>query len=110
MFIQSKKKIKKKQKCEATGKISSCRRNKKVPFDSLVPDKQVIIGTGLSQEEENILIEFLQSNRDVFAWTSNDLGGVSRDTIEHKLDINLNFRPKKQKLRKLVEDNTSCKS
>jgi hypothetical protein len=29
---------------------------------------------------------------------------VSRDIIEHKLDINPNFRPKKQKLRKLVED------
>jgi hypothetical protein len=29
---------------------------------------------------------------------------VSRDIIEHKLDINPNFRPKKQKLRKLAED------
>jgi hypothetical protein len=35
---------------------------------------------------------------------SNDLGGVSRDIIEHKLDINPNFKPKKQKLRKLAED------
>jgi hypothetical protein len=75
-----------------------------VSLDSLVLDKQVIIGTGLSQEEENRLIEFLQSNKDVFAWTSNDLGGVSRDIIEHKLDINPNFRPKRQKLRKLAED------
>jgi hypothetical protein len=47
------------RKCEATSKSSSCRRNKKVPLDSLVPDKQVIIGTGLYQEEENRLIEFL---------------------------------------------------
>jgi hypothetical protein len=75
-----------------------------VPLDSLVPDKQVIIGTKLSQEEENRFIEFLRSNKDVFAWTYNDLGGVSRDIIEHKLDINPNFRPKKQKLRKLAED------
>jgi hypothetical protein len=55
-------------------------------------------------KEENRLIEFLRSNKDVFTWTSNDLGEVSRDIIEHKLDINPNFRPKKQKLRKLVED------
>jgi hypothetical protein len=75
-----------------------------MPLDSLVLDKQVIIGTGLSQEEENRLIEFLLSNKDVFAWTSNDLGGVSRYIIKHKLDINPNFRPKKQKLRKLAED------
>jgi hypothetical protein len=66
-----------------------------VPLDSLVPDKQVIIGTELSQKEENRLIEFFRSNKDVFAWTSNDLGGVSRDIIEHKLDINPNFRPQK---------------
>jgi hypothetical protein len=74
----------------------------------LVPDKQVIIGTELFQEEENRLIEFLRSNKDVFAWTSNDLGGVSRDIIEHKLDINPNFRPKKQKLRKLAKDRTQA--
>ena len=48
-------------------------------------------------------MEFLRSNKDVFAWSSNDLG-VSRDIIEHKLDNNPNFKPKKQKLRKLAED------
>jgi hypothetical protein len=79
-----------------------------VPLDSLVPDKQVIIGTELFQEEENRLIEFLGSNKDVFAWTSNDLGGVSRDIIERKLNINPNFRPQKQKLKKLAEDRTQA--
>jgi hypothetical protein len=76
-------------------KAQAVEETKKVSLDSLVLDKQVIIGTRLSQEEENTLIEFLRSNKDVFAWTSNDLGGVSRDIIEHKLDINPNFRPKK---------------
>ena len=49
-------------------------------------------------------MEFLRSNKDVFAWSSNDLGGVSRDIIEHKLDINPKFRPKKKILRKLAKD------
>ena len=62
-------------------------------------DKQVIIGIGLSQEEEDKLVEFLRSNKYIFAWSSNDLGGVSRDIIEHKLDIDPKVRPKKQKLR-----------
>jgi hypothetical protein len=48
-------------------KAQAVEETKKVPLYSLVPDKQVIIGTGLYQEEENRLIEFLQSNRDVFA-------------------------------------------
>ena len=62
-----------------------------------------MIDTELSQEEDK-LMEFLWSNKDVFAWSSNDLGGVSRDIIEHKLEIDPKFRPKKQKLRKLAED------
>jgi len=49
-------------------------------------------------------MEFLRSNKDVFAWSSNDLGGVNRDIIEHKLDIDPKIRPKMQKLRKLAED------
>ena len=49
-------------------------------------------------------MEFLQSNKDVFAWSSNDLGGVSRDIIEHKLDVDPKVSQKKQKLRKLAED------
>ena len=49
-------------------------------------------------------MEFLRSNKDIFVWSSNDLGGVSRDIIEHKLDIDPKVRLKKQKLRKLAED------
>ena len=85
-------------------KAQACEETKRVPLDPLVPNKQVIIGTRLSQEEENKLVEFLWSNKDIFAWSSNDLGGVSRDIIEHKLDNDPKIRPKKQKLRKLAED------
>ena len=48
-------------------------------------------------------MEFLRSNKDVFAWSSKDLG-VSIYIIEHKLDIDPKVRLKKQKLRKLAED------
>jgi hypothetical protein len=49
-------------------------------------------------------VEFLRSNKDIFAWLSNDLGEVSIYIIVHKLDIDPKVRPKKQKLRKLAED------
>ena len=39
-------------------------------------------------------MEFLQSNKDVFAWSFNDLEGVNRDIIEHKLDIDPKVRQK----------------
>ena len=74
-------------------KAQACEETKRVPLDPLVPDKQVIIGTGLSQEEDK-LMEFLRSNKDIFAWSSNDLGGVNRDIIEHKLDIDPKVRQK----------------
>jgi hypothetical protein len=83
-------------------------RNEKVPLEPLVPDRQVTIGSELSQEEEENLINFLRSNNDVFAWSSNDLVGINRDIIEHKLDIDPSFRPKKQKLWKLSKDNAQA--
>ena len=92
-----------KENAKPQPKAQACEETKRVPLDPLVPDKQVIIDTGLSQEEDK-LMEFLRSNKDVFAWSSNDLGGVNRDIIEHKLDIDPKLRLKKQKLRKLVED------
>jgi hypothetical protein len=41
---------------------------------------------------------------DVFAWTANDLYGVNRDIIEHSLNVDLSFRPRKQRLRKMSDD------
>jgi hypothetical protein len=48
-------------------KAQPCKETKKVPLDPLVPDWKVIIGAKLTQEEEDNLIEFPQSNKDVFA-------------------------------------------
>jgi hypothetical protein len=56
----------------------------------------VIIGANLSSREEAELIDTLAKNKDIFAWTASDLEGVSRDIIEHALDINPNMRSKKQ--------------
>ena len=60
---------------------------KKVPLD-------VTINATLEPEEEKELLMFLRKNQDVFAWSANDLRGVSRDIIEHRLDINPNINPK----------------
>jgi hypothetical protein len=67
-----------------------------VPLEQVVPDRQVIKGENLSTREEAELIDTLAKNKDIFAWTAFDLQGVSKDIIEHALDINLNTRPKKQ--------------
>ena len=81
---------------------------KKTPLDEHLPDKMVTINATLEPEEEKELLEFLRKNQDVFAWSSSDLRGVSRDIIEHRLDINPNIKPKKQKLRKMADEKVAA--
>jgi hypothetical protein len=60
---------------------------KVVPLEA-ASDRKVIIKANLSNEEEVELIEILAKNKDIFAWSAFDLQGVSRDIIQHALDIN----------------------
>jgi hypothetical protein len=50
------------------------------------------------------LLSFLDKNNDVFSWSTFDLVGVSRDVIEHRLQVSPSTRPKKQKLYKMAEE------
>jgi hypothetical protein len=50
------------------------------------------------------LLRFLFNNKDVFAWTTNDLCGVNRDIIEHSLNVDSSFRPRKQRLWKMSDE------
>jgi hypothetical protein len=69
-----------------------------------IADQKVLLGSQLSNEQEKTLLRFLFNNKDVFAWIANDLCGVNRDVIEHSLNVNPSFRPRKQRLRKMSED------
>jgi hypothetical protein len=69
-----------------------------------ITDQRVLLGSQLSSEHEKTLLSFLFNNKDVFAWTTNDLCGVNRDVIEHSLNVDPSFRPRKQRLRKMSED------
>jgi hypothetical protein len=66
--------------------------------------QKVLLGSQLSDEQEKTLLRFLFNNKDVFAWTANDLCGVNRDVIEHSLNVDPSFRLRKQRLRKMSED------
>jgi hypothetical protein len=50
------------------------------------------------------LLRFLFNNKDVFAWSANDLCRVNRDIIEHSLNVDPTFRPRKQRLQKMSDD------
>jgi hypothetical protein len=69
-----------------------------------IADQRVLLGSQLSDEQEKTLLRFLFNNKDVFAWTANDLCGVNIDVIEHSLNVDPSFRPRKQRLRKMSDD------
>ena len=49
--------------------------------------KTTRIGTTLSPEMRTRLIEFLKENLDVFAWSHEDMTGISPKIIQHKLNV-----------------------
>jgi ribonuclease HI len=88
------------------------RREKAASADQLKPmllcedtaEQKVLLGSQLSEEHEKTLIMFLFNNKDVFAWSANDLCGVNRDVIKHSLNVDPFFRPRKQRLQKMSDD------
>ena len=50
--------------------------------------KTTRIGTTLSPEIRIGLIKFLKENLDVFAWSHEDMPGISPKVIQHKLNVN----------------------
>jgi hypothetical protein len=69
-----------------------------------IAEQKVLMGSQLSDEQEKTLLRFLFNNKYVFAWTANDVCGVNRDVIEHSLNLDPSFRPRKQRLRKISDD------
>ena len=50
--------------------------------------KTTRIGTTLSSKMRTRLIEFLKENLDIFAWSHEDMPGISPKIIQHKLNMN----------------------
>lgn len=61
--------------------------------------KTTRIGTMLSPEIRVRLVQFLKENLDVFAWSHEDMPGISPRAIKHKLNVNPEKKPVQQKRR-----------
>ena len=61
--------------------------------------KTTRIGTTLSPEIKTRLVQFLKENLDVFAWTHEDMPDISPKVIQHKLNVDSERKPIKQRLR-----------
>ena len=61
--------------------------------------KTTRIGTMLSSKMRTRLIEFLKENLDVFAWSHEDMPGISLKIIQHKLNVDPERKPVQQRRR-----------
>ena len=61
--------------------------------------KMTRIRTTLSPEMRTRLIKFLKENLDVFAWSHEDMPGISLKIIQHKLNVNPERKPVQQRRR-----------
>jgi hypothetical protein len=62
----------------------------------------------LSDKQEDALIDLLQANCDVFAWKPTDMSRISREFVEHSLNIQPTARSVTQRLRRFDEE--KCKA
>ena len=61
--------------------------------------KTTRIGTTLSPMMRTKLIKFFKENLDVFAWSYEDMQGISPMIIQHKLNVNPERKPVQQRRR-----------
>ena len=52
------------------------------------PTKITKVGTSLDPSTKEEIVKFLKENLDVFAWSHEDMPCISRDIIQHQLNVN----------------------
>ena len=70
-----------------------------IPLDSSDPGRTTKIGTLTNPTIRQELITFLRGNRDVFAWSHEDMLGIDPSVMVHKLNVSPAFPPIRQKKR-----------
>ncbi|XP_028242244.1 uncharacterized protein LOC114420585 [Glycine soja] len=70
--------------------------------------REVKIGTGITAPIREELIILLKDYQDIFAWSYQDMPGLSSDIVQHRLPLNPGCSPVKQKLRRMKPE-TSLK-
>ena len=70
--------------------------------------KEVKIGTGMTAPVREELMALMKNYQDIFAWSYQDMPGLSSDIVQHRLPLNPGCPPVKQKLRRMKPE-TSLK-
>jgi len=63
--------------------------------------KEVKVDTCMSANVRDEVVTMLRDYQDIFAWSYQDMPGLSSDIVQHKLPLNPECSPVKQKLRRM---------
>ena len=75
-----------------------------IPLAPEDPEKVAFVGATLEEPLRGRLVEFLQENSDVFAWSAADMPGIDPELITHKLNVDPNWKTVKQKKRSFAPE------
>uniref|UniRef100_A0A2N9F5L1 RNase H type-1 domain-containing protein n=1 Tax=Fagus sylvatica TaxID=28930 RepID=A0A2N9F5L1_FAGSY len=72
------------------------------------PKRTTKIGTNLPPKVKESLVQFLKDNKDVFAWSHEDMPDINPSIISHKLNVDPSLCPVKQKRRVFAPDRNNA--
>ncbi|KAK1568798.1 hypothetical protein Q3G72_028909 [Acer saccharum] len=75
-----------------------------VSIDPNQPDHKVLIGSRLPADVRKQLVEFLKERRNSFAWSHEDMIGIDPEVMVHRLQVDPDHQPVKQKRRKFAPE------
>ncbi|KAK8923593.1 hypothetical protein KSP39_PZI019849 [Platanthera zijinensis] len=65
--------------------------------------EKVRISGGLTPEDQGRMLECIQKNEDVFAWSAAEMPGIDADVVCHRLNLHPEARPIQQKRRSVTD-------
>ena len=63
------------------------------------PTKTTRIGTTMNTDTKKKLVQLLKENLDIFAWSHEDVSGISTKIIQHRLNVDPEKKPVQQRRR-----------
>ena len=63
--------------------------------------KEVKVGTGMTTSIQDELVALLRDYQDIFAWSYQDMPGLSPNIVQHRLPLNPRCSPVEKKLRRM---------
>lgn len=76
-------------------------------LDDFEPKQVILVGSMLTANHWERLLDLLTGHKDVFTWTHDDMSVIDPEVMVRKLNVRLVVRPVRQKRRSFIADRNS---